>query len=158
MQVAGQSYKNPVFYVPGSPLCGPVLIDLAKRRADGVLVGSVGGESLEAIAKRYPGAELGERDTVVAETERRLISEPHEITRERFIEALEVLPPYDWQRLVYSESFKWVERFSGRITSVFVRIQDQYFEFKDRDCITHEEALEKVSRMISAKGRRDERA
>jgi hypothetical protein len=147
-----QSFRQPVFFVPGTQQVVPVIIDFAKRRPDGVFVSSISGNTLEETATRYPGAQLGECDTVVAEKESKLISEPVEITQAQFIDALEVLPPDDWQRHVYSESFKMSERLSGRITSVFVRVNDRYYEFADRDSITHEEAVEKVSRAMAAQG------
>jgi hypothetical protein len=147
-----QSFRQPVFFVPGTQQVVPVIIDFAKRRPDGVFVSSISGNTLEETATRYPGAQLGECDTVVAEKESKLISEPVEITQAQFIDALEVLPPDDWQRHVYSESFKMSERLSGRITSVFVRVNDRYYEFADRDPITHEEAVEKVSRAMAAQG------
>ena len=51
-----------------------------------------------------------------------------EVSEERFIEMLEVLPPMQWTRSKTSESFKLEELTSGDITACFVRIGARYFE------------------------------
>ena len=59
-------------------------------------------------------------------------SEPVEITRDRFHEMLNILPPVAWNYNDPSfESFKMSERTTGSITAIFVRIHDRYFAFSN---------------------------
>lgn len=94
---------------------------------------SVEGETLEQVRIRYPAAELRDLDEWIREKEKALCTEPQEITRERWWEMLEVLPPQRWQRAKgppSCESFELCEHTSGRVTSIFCRIGDKYFEWQ----------------------------
>lgn len=95
--------------------------------------GQYGRQSLEETARRYPGAEAMDMDKFIAIKEQRLCSDPQPITEEYFIEMLEVLPPQRWLRGriagVFCESFELCEHLSGRVTSVYVHLGGQYFEY-----------------------------
>lgn len=59
-------------------------------------------------------------------------SPPVEITEERWNEMLGILPPVGWKHgEPDSESFKISELTAGRVTAIFVRIGQRYFEFSD---------------------------
>lgn len=59
-------------------------------------------------------------------------SPPVEITEARFMEMLGILPPVGWKHGEHdSESFKISELTAGRVTAIFVRIGQRYFEFSD---------------------------
>lgn len=118
--------NTPVFYVPGKP----GIIDVAVMR-DGAHVGQYSGETLDQIAVRYPGAALGELGPVTEFSENCFRSPPVEITQERFIEMLEVLPPVGWKHDGTGQSFKLSERTSGNITAIFAEIGGKYFELSD---------------------------
>jgi hypothetical protein len=71
---------------------------------------------------------------------------PQEITRERFWEMLEVLPPRKWQGMGTAfESFHVSERLSGDVVSWFVRIGDRYFQV-DQESTLPRHALETMVR------------
>lgn len=93
----------------------------------------LGRKTLEQIRAAYPGAEVMDLGEFVAIKEQRLCSDPQPITEERFIEMLEVLPPQRWLRGriagVFCESFELCEHLSGRVTSVYVHIGGNYFEY-----------------------------
>ena len=63
--------------------------------------------------------------------EKSICTEPKEITEYRFFEMLEVLPPQRWHQGRDCESFELSEHQSGRVTSIFCRFGNRYFEFLD---------------------------
>lgn len=108
----------------------------------------IAGETLEQIRLRYPGAQLVEFGPWCAAKEKALCSEPEPITEARFMEMLEVLPPQRWQRGENCESFELCEHTSGRVTAIFCRIGDRYFEFSDiagKSLATHVAHCEQVA-------------
>jgi hypothetical protein len=128
--------STPVFYVPGRP----GIIDLAIER-DGLMRGGYSGETLEEMAKRYPGVRIGELGPVAAASEDMFRHPPRPITAERFEEMLCVLPPEDWHGGGGAESFKLCERTSGSITAIFCRIGNRYFELSDSFTLSHNEIV-----------------
>ena len=72
-------------------------------------------------------------------------SEPVEITRDRFHEMLNNLPPVAWNyRDPAFESFKMSERTTGSITTIFVRIHDRYLAFSDTCTLPHRVCVVRV--------------
>jgi hypothetical protein len=137
--------QQPVAYVPGRM----GIVDVMGKGEDGVLRSKITGETIEDLGKRYPGVIVGDLEAVAMATEQAMIRPPTRITRDKFIEMLEVLPPEDWQQrrgaagVPSSESFKLVEYFSGNITSIYARIGGEYFEMLDRGTLSHEQIVEK---------------
>jgi len=87
-------------------------------------------ETLEQIQIRYPGAEIVDLDSWIEAKEKALSSNPVEITEDRFMEMLEVLPPQRWQHGKNCESFELSEHTSGRVTAIFCRFGEKYYEFQ----------------------------
>ena len=113
------------FYVPGKP----GIID-AVNPATGR--GLYSGETLTEVNARYPSAVLGDFETVCDSQDAYWISQPVQITADRFNEMLGVLPPVGWESQSNGEVFKLSERTSGMITAIFCRLGDRYFEMQDR--------------------------
>lgn len=67
-----------------------------------------------------------------------------EITLERYIDQLEVLPPMDWCRSNHGESFKSMEMYAVDVTSIFVRTEGRFFEFRDVCTLSHAQVLARV--------------
>lgn len=139
-----------VFYVPShwsekhKTNIMPVVIDEGVN-SDGQIVGRYCGETIEKMRLRYPTVVLGDFDTVVLEQENMTRTEPISITEEQFWDALECLPPLDWQHTgSIGESFKLVERTRGRMTSIYARIGTCYWSFTDADNMPHNQIMEKV--------------
>jgi hypothetical protein len=132
---------TPVYYVPGRP----GIIDTTILQGD-VYVGCFSKETLPQIAKRYPGAALGELGPVSEQSENYYRSPPVEITLERYIEMLEVLPPVDWVQIGDADSFKLSEHTSGNITAIFCRIGARCFALSD-SVFTKHEAIVELCRM-----------
>ncbi|TXT24381.1 MAG: hypothetical protein FD131_4978 [Rhodocyclaceae bacterium] len=90
----------------------------------------INGATLEEIKVRYPDVKVMSVDEATEELERvrlEATGAPCAITREQFLEAFNCLPPREWHNDGDSESFKSSEALSGRITSVCVRIGEDYF-------------------------------
>lgn len=134
--------EQKVFYVPGRH----GIIDLAIQRPDGVLVGEFSKETLEQIGRRYPGAQLGDFDTVLDAQEQAMKTDPKEVTEEHFIEMLECLPPMGYVNCGNTESFKVCELVSGNIANIYARIGSRYFHLCDVASIKHDAIIAKINR------------
>ncbi len=135
-----------VFHVPGE--LGH--IDVAELADGGQYVGKFSGKTLAQYQVENPAIVVEDWAVVVAQEETRLTTEPEEITRERFIDMLEVLPPEGWRITGQTESFKMMEYYSGRITSIYARLGNRYFTFRDLGSKTHAEIMDKVAAFVSA--------
>lgn len=71
-------------------------------------------------------------------------SPPQEISEEKWMEMLCVLPPVSWKHDSTGESFKLSERTSGTITAIFVRIGQRFFTFSDSIYTPHAECVARV--------------
>jgi len=134
------------FYVPGKPgIIDAVNPDTGK--------GLYSRETLTEVKARYPGAVLGEFDTVCDQQDAYWISPPVRITKERFFEMLEVLPPVGWKcasetpPVKSKEVFRLSERTSGAVTAIFCRIGDRYFEMQDRIDTPFDRVIELCGRL-----------
>jgi len=128
------------FYVPGAA----IIIDTAFKNEAGEYVSFVHRENLMQIRDRHPDAVLGNLDEWIAADEKSLITDAHEITRAEWWEALECLPPESWQHAGGGESFVMMEYYSGRITSIYVRLGERYFTFRDVANLPHLDRLAKA--------------
>lgn len=132
------------FYVPGAGN----IIDTAFKNEAGEYVSFVHHQNLMQMRDRHPDAVLGNLDDWIAADEKRLITEPTEITRAEWWEALEVLPPESWQHAGGGESFVMMEYYSGRITSIYVRLGERYFTFRDVANLPHLDRLAKARKAL----------
>lgn len=125
-----------VFYVPGQPWAQ----SYATQRADGEWVSQT-GKTLAEMASEHPGVTLCTEESALDQIEARTKRPPVLIDAERFMEALECLPPVNWVREGSAQSFKMSERINGRVTSIYVRLGSEYFEFADLITTPHREAV-----------------
>lgn len=132
------------FYVPGAHN----IIDSAFKNEAGEYVSHVHRKNLMQMRDEHPDVVLGVLDEWIAEEEKRLIGTPEEITEERWWEALEVLPPESWQNSGGGESFVMMEYYSGRITSIYVRIGKRYCTWHDVANLPHLDRLAKARTLI----------
>ena len=106
---------------------------------------SILGETLEQIQRRYPGAELVDLAAWIEAKDRALCSDPVEITREQFEDALDTLPPQNWQRAALAESFEFMEHTSGRVTTIYCRTGRRFWEFQGVAGMTLDEIIRRVA-------------
>lgn len=124
----------------------PRVIDSVLIDDNGVQRGRYSGETLEQISTRYPNALIGDIDAVIADQEQACRTQPTACTEEDFFDALDMLPPEDWVTVNGVESFKMMERLSGRMTGIFARLGKTYWQFTDRCDLSAESIAEKIKR------------
>lgn len=127
----------------------PRLFDVAKPDEAGILRGYYGGKTLDEVQAEHPDATLMSMDALTTAQENALRTEPVQITEEEYMDALEVLPPLDWVIHGRTQSFKFVERFSGAVTSIFAKKNGAHWTFRDVDTLTHEEIMARVDEVAA---------
>lgn len=132
-------FKKPAFFIPG-----PIIVALAKEVEPGKFICTYGGKDIDELQKSWPEVAVGEYSEIRQQQERQYVTAPRKIDRDTFIEALEVLPPKDWIQRADTSSFKMSEFYTGNITSIYVRLGSDYFEFRDDADMTHESIVEKI--------------
>ena len=70
--------------------------------------------------------------------------EQSEITKDRYWEMLEILPPCRWFQGRTVEYFHVSERLLENLVSWFAQVDDRYFEFTDSDSIPHTQLLNRI--------------
>jgi hypothetical protein len=134
-----------VYFVPASNGRVPQVIDEAIPRLDGNFCGRISGKTIEQFRERYPTIELGDVDVVIAQKEAMLRSEPTPCTKDQYFDALVTLPPLGFTHVQGYESFKMEERFSGRMTNIYVRATGGFFySFMDVDTLSHADIIARV--------------
>jgi hypothetical protein len=128
------------FYVPGQTN----IVDMAIQNEAGEWVSLYSKQNLMQLRDERPEIVLGEFDAWFDQNEKSLISPAKEITRAEWWEALECLPPESWQHAGGGESFVMMEYYSGRITSIYVRLSERYFTFRDVANLPHLDRLAKA--------------
>jgi len=71
-------------------------------------------------------------------------SGPVAVSRERYWEMLEILPPVGFTNRGEEETFKMSERTAGNITAIFARIGDRHFEMADSLFMKHADIIAAV--------------
>lgn len=136
-----------VFYTPACGHLVPRIIDSVVL-VDGQERGQFSGKTLAELTDKYPTLVVGDADEVTRIKEDMQRTEPQSCTEEQFWEALECLSPMDWVRAGGGESFKMVERLSGRMTTIYARSGSTYWSFVDADDLTHAAIMAKVTASI----------
>lgn len=102
------------------------------------------GHTLAQLQNEFPDMELITFEAAI-DRENEAYRQPwKEITEERYIDQLEVLPPMDWNRSTGGESFKSMERYGGDVTSIFARRDGRFFECRDLDSLPHAEIMKQI--------------
>lgn len=138
------------FYQPATEDNAPRAIDAILTRADGTKIGVYSSKTQEELAEQYGtiGVETIEGlERLALDYHRRPVEE---IDIEVFDDALDVLPPEDWQHDAIGESFKMAEHLSGQITHIYARIGKRYFAFTDTAALPHAEIMARVINFMEA--------
>lgn len=98
-------------------------------------------ETPAQVLARCPGAERITLAQAVARMDAKWRKPVSEITRDRYWDMLECLPPVAWNRNGSDESFKMSERTSGNITAIFCRLGDSYYTLEDDMRTPHAEIV-----------------
>ncbi len=129
-----------VFFSPSAKYCSAIdVVNPATGR------GVYSGKTLEEFVFEYGDVSIVDDEVAVQHDRNRHITEPVEITEERFMEMLEVLPPAKWRRSKSAESFHISERITHDIVDWFVRIEDRFYNFADTNKLSAEDVIRKAS-------------
>lgn len=118
--------------------------DGAVLLADNTWVGRFSGKTLQQLQERDPHIMLVDGDIFVEIVERRMTTDPVEITESDYWYLLEVLPPCSWQKFGDTESFYMSEFTNLSVTCHVVRIGKQYFKFEAPVMHSHSDRVAKV--------------
>lgn len=102
-------------------------------------LGTWGKKTLEETREDYPDAVIMDLDDAIEASDARYITKPICITREAFDDALNVLPPVDWQNTSGMETFKMSEQLSGNITGIYCRIGKEHYCLNDQMTMSRED-------------------
>lgn len=132
-------------WVPGAP---SIIDVMANERT------AMRGETIDEVRQRHPGAIVGPLGDFVLQKEASYLAEPPvEVDLERWIDALEVLPPARWVRMGSEESFQMSEHLCGRVTTCYVRIGRRYCEMRCIARTRHTELVERARAFFNANPR-----
>lgn len=126
-----------------NPLC--VFCEATNNLIDFLHAGETSAEAVGRLSDEY-----GEllvvipTDQAMKRHEQAAKTPPEEITEERFNDMLNVLPPVDWTITGNGESFKMSERYTGSITSIFVKLNQRCFTFRDTIKLPHDDCCARV--------------
>ena len=107
--------------------------------------GRYSGKPIAALMAENPGAILVDRETQEESIRSAARTDPKRITRDRFDDMLEIMPPDHWNRRGGSESFNLIEHTVLDVAATFVRIGDEYWEFEDRADLPHSERVARIT-------------
>lgn len=153
MQTATKPARTEYFFVrlPVVPGEVPCHLDAVLEYGNGELRGWFSDMTKEQLAEKH-GCEVGlmtvqELNRLHDDAYR---TEPEQITEEEWIEALEVLPPMKWGRALGVESFRMSEFYSGNITSIYARVGDSCWKFRDDAYMPIEEISRRIHKAMEA--------
>lgn len=125
------------FYVPGSTS----IYDTINEEG----LSSVYSKTIEAIRETNPDIEIWDLDEAVEWIQKvsyaKYITPPVEITKKRWWEMLEVMPPMRWRGGDSTESFMICEATTLDLHSTFCRIGERYFEMTNQRSLSHDEIV-----------------
>jgi len=122
---------------------------------EGLLRRYAAGERYDPLARIHPdgvdvssGAKprgsLNLREAAIVD----VVAKP--ISADAFFDAKCQMPPEDWKGADGTESFKCPEYYSGRVTSIYARIGEQHYTFRDRCELSHSEIISKVQASLDS--------
>lgn len=116
----------------------PMVIDVINPETG---TGAYGGKRIEDYANEYTDVRVVTFEEYDALHEQAWRQAPQRITRQDYIDALEVLPPSGWVHGEGNESFKCCERLSGKMTNIYARIGDTYYQMVDAITMRHADII-----------------
>ncbi|MFA1240864.1 hypothetical protein ACCC84_21385 [Serratia odorifera] len=71
-----------------------------------------------------------------------------EITLAAFMDAIAVMYPRDWCGDVECESFKLADMYCGEVTTIYVKVKERYFRFRDVVTLPHSAILARIDKEV----------
>lgn len=73
-------------------------------------------------------------------------SDVEEITLAAFMDAIAVMYPRDWCGDVECESFKLAEMYCGEVTTIYAKVGERYFRFRDVVSLSHSAIVARIKK------------
>lgn len=102
------------------------------------------GQTKEDLLAEEPDLQFLEWEEFSERVERNTVTEPQEITKEQFLEALNCLPPRNWHLTKHFECFHMSEFMVSHYTATYVRYNERYFMWTDTVHATPPQIKEKL--------------
>lgn len=71
-----------------------------------------------------------------------------EITLAAFMDAIAVMYPRDWCGDVNCESFKLADMYCGEVTTIYAKVGERYFKFRDVASLPHTAILARINKEV----------
>lgn len=138
-----------VFYIPGQRHAQDCIVF-----RHGMYVGLYSGKTLSQFRDDHPSMIIAKIKDVAEFAEEKSKEPVEEISQQRYMDMLEMLPPLNWKFYPEEDSFKFSERVSGNIVMIFARITidssdieksrvTRYFELRDNIHMEHHEIIKR---------------
>lgn len=135
-----------VFYAPATEKYPhPQLIDRVAVRSDGIHIGLYGGKTQSEITQQHQSVLVCTSAEYRQLEDSSYVTQPQQISEEAYTSALECLPPMKWGRWMGVESFRMSEFYCGNITSIYARLGDTFWTFRDNAFMSGEAIAAKVA-------------
>ena len=102
------------------------------------------GQTKEDLLAEDPDLQFLEWSEFSEKVDRNTVTEPQEITQERFFEALTCLPPLNWYFTTSFECFHMSEFLVSHYTATYARTADKFFMWTDTAYATTNQIKEKL--------------
>ncbi|AGO57689.1 hypothetical protein SOD_p00150 (plasmid) [Serratia plymuthica 4Rx13] len=80
--------------------------------------------------------------------EKQARSDVEEITLAAFMDAIAVMYPRDWCGDIECESFKLAEMYCGEVTTIYAKVGERYFRFRDVVSLPHTAILARINKEV----------
>jgi len=117
----------------------PEIIDVLTKANMGVYSGKLASDLIEEYKDRNCKIMLMSEAVLLVKEHNltKYVKPPTPITRERFEDMLDTLPPLNWRVGSTSESFMFLEALTDNIRSIFCRVDSNYYELANVETLTH---------------------
>ncbi|RZF11084.1 MULTISPECIES: hypothetical protein [Serratia] len=139
-----QQQQQMVFYIPGTTWPLDVAIWLEDRFV------TSSGKTLEQLQQRNPACILVSYEEAKRGMYEAASLPVRRISKDEYMDKLEMLPPLDWKYFDGHESFKMMEMYCGNITDIFAQLGNSYFAMRDHVSLPHAEIMQRVRTFIDA--------
>lgn len=102
------------------------------------------GQTKEDLLAEEPDLQFLEWEEFSERVERNTVTEPQEITKEQFLEALNCLPPRNWYLTASFECFHMSEFLVSHYTATYARSKGRFFMWTDTVHATPPQIKEKL--------------
>jgi nicotinamide riboside kinase len=117
------------------------IYDDVKPDSQGIYRTRSSGETLEQLQAKYPAIQLQDQAQAWLDWVHSYRQDPKRISAERYDAMLNILPPMRWVQDGDRASFKMSEFTFDKITDIFAKIGEDYFQLTDDYTLDHDDIM-----------------